>query len=184
VSGSVVPRSVVPGSVVPRSVVPRSDVLGSVAAVSDRARRPFWLHQLVEYIIGLILVAQGLQGPEPLVPAVVGGVVVLNAAVAIGPLGAFRLVPRRLHQVVDLVAIGVVVAAAIQPWIDVDVGTRAIMIGVAFVYGFVWIYSDFAERPARQHRRAAAAGARGEDLGRTAGRLAGNAVTAWRRRKD
>ena len=152
--------------------------------MSDRARRPFWLHQVVEYIIGLILVAQGLQGPEPLVPAVVGGVVLLNAAVAIGPLGAFRLVGRRLHRVLDLVAIGVVVAAAVQPWVDVDVGTRAIMIAIAVVYGFVWFYSDFAEKQARQQRRAAAAtGDRGEDLGRTAGRLAGNAVTAWRRRK-
>ena len=151
--------------------------------MSDRARRPFWLHQLVEYIIGLILVAQGLQGPEPLVPAVVGGVVLMNAAVAIGPLGAFRLVGRRLHRVLDLVAIGVVVAAAVQPWVDVDVGTRAIMIAIAVVYGFVWFYSDFAEKQARQKRRVAATGDRGEDLGRTAGRLAGNAVTAWRRRK-
>ncbi len=151
--------------------------------MSDRALRPFWLHQAVEYIIGLILVGQGLQGPEPLVPAVVGGVVLVNAAVAIGPLGAFRLVGRRLHRVLDLVAIGVVVAAAVQPWVDVDVGTRAIMIGVAVVYGFVWFYSDFAEKQSRKERRAAATGDRGEDLGRTAGRLAGNAVTAWRRRK-
>jgi hypothetical protein len=145
--------------------------------------RPFWLHQLVEYIIGLILVATGLQGPEPLVPAVVGGVVVLNAAVAIGPMGAFRLVGRRLHRVVDLFVIAFVVVAAVQPWVDVDVGTRAIMVAIAFVYGFVWFYSDFAEKQARQQRRAAATGDRGEDLGRTAGRLAGNAVTAWRRRK-
>lgn len=152
--------------------------------MSDRARRPFWLHQLVEYIIGLILVAQGLQGPEPLVPAVVGGVVLLNAAVAIGPLGAFRLVGRRLHRVLDLVAIGIVVAASVQPWVDVDVGTRAIMIAIAFVYGFVWFYSDFAEKQERKQRRAAMAkGDRVEDLGRTAGRFAGNAVTAWRRRK-
>jgi hypothetical protein len=151
--------------------------------MSGRARRPFWLHQLVEYIIGLILVAQGLQGPEPLVPAIVGGVVLFNAAVAIGPLGAFRLVGRRLHRILDLLAIGVVAVAAVQPWIDVDVGTRAIMIAIAVVYGFVWFYSDFAEKQARQQRRVAATGDRGEDLGRTAGRLAGNAVTAWRRRK-
>jgi hypothetical protein len=151
--------------------------------MSGRARRPFWLHQLVEYIIGLILVAQGLQGPEPLVPAVVGGVVLFNAAVAIGPLGAFRLVGRRFHRILDLVAIGVVVVAAVQPWVDVDVGTRAIMIAIAVVYSFVWFYSDFAEKQARQQRRAAATGDRGEDLGRTAGRLAGNAVTAWRRRR-
>ena len=152
--------------------------------MSDRAMRPFWLHQLVEYIIGLILVATGLQGPEPVVPAVVGGVVLLNAAVTTGPLSAFRLVGRRVHRVVDLVVIAFVFFAAVQPWVDVDIGTRAIVIGVAIVYAFVWFYSDFAEKQARQQRRAAAAtGDRGADLGRSAGRLAGNAVTAWRRRK-
>ena len=146
--------------------------------------RPFWLHQLVEYIIGLILVATGLQGPEPVVPAVVGGVVLLNAAVTIGPLSAFRLVGRRVHRVVVLFVIAFVFLAAVQPWVEVDIGTRAIVIGVAIVYAFVWFYSDFAEKQARRQRRAAmATGDRGEDLSRTAGRLAGNAVTAWRRRK-
>ena len=52
------------------------------------------------------------------------------------------------------------------------------------MYAFVWFYSDFAEKQARKERRASAAtGDRGVDLGRSAGRLAGNAVTAWRRRK-
>jgi hypothetical protein len=146
--------------------------------------RPFWLHQFVEYAIGLILVATGLQGPEPLVPAIVGLVVLLNAAVTIGPLSAFRLVGRRVHRVVDLVVIAFVLFAAVQPWVEVDIGTRAIVVAVAIVYAFVWFYTDFAEKQARRERRAAmATGERGEDLGRTAGRLAGNAVTAWRRRK-
>ena len=26
--------------------------------------RPFWIHQLVEYLIGVALVAQGLQSPN------------------------------------------------------------------------------------------------------------------------
>ena len=60
----------------------------------ERVRRPFWLHQAAEYLIGLVLVAQGLQSPTPLVPTLAGGVVIVNAAVVEGPLGAFRLVPR------------------------------------------------------------------------------------------
>jgi hypothetical protein len=151
--------------------------------MSDRARRPFWLHQLAEYVIGLILVGQGLQGPEPLVPALTGGVVLLNAAIAIGPLAAFRLVGRRLHRMLDVVVIAIVVLAAIQPWADVDVGTRAVMVGVAVVYAFVWFYSDFAEKAERTQRRAALAGERSEQIGRSAGRVAGSAVTAWRRRE-
>ncbi|MEJ7720363.1 MAG: hypothetical protein WKF58_07860 [Ilumatobacteraceae bacterium] len=39
---------------------------------SDRSRRPFWLHQLAEYLIGGMLVASGLQSPSPVVPAAIG----------------------------------------------------------------------------------------------------------------
>jgi hypothetical protein len=153
-------------------------------AASERARRPFWLHQVAEYLIGLILVAQGLQGPEPLVPALAGALVILNAAVAIGPVSAFRIVGRRTHRTLDLVVIAVVVAAALQPWVSVDVGTRGIMLAVAAVLAAVWFYTDFAERATRRERRAAAAGPRSEELGRSAGRLAGGVVSEWRRRNQ
>ena len=77
----------------------------------DRVLRPFWLHQAAEYLIGLVLVAQGLQSLDPVVPTLAGGLVILNAAVVDGPLGAFRLFSRRAHRIVDLVVIGVLVAA-------------------------------------------------------------------------
>jgi hypothetical protein len=42
---------------------------GSVTAMarpdSTRAKRPFWMHQLVEYVLGIVLIAQGLQSPTP-----------------------------------------------------------------------------------------------------------------------
>ena len=44
--------------------------------MAERAMRPFWIHQLVEYLIGLALVAQGLQEQDPTVPAVAGMLVV------------------------------------------------------------------------------------------------------------
>jgi hypothetical protein len=149
---------------------------------ADRARRPFWVHQLAEYVIALALISLGLQAPDPLVPCVVGGLILLNAAMTAGPLGAFALVPRRVHAGADVVLVGVVVAAAVQPWWSVDNATRAMMIGVAVVLGFVAFYTDFAERRERAARRAAAA-ERGERMGRSAGRLAGSAVSAWRQRR-
>jgi hypothetical protein len=149
---------------------------------ASRARRPFWIHQLAEYIIGLVLVSSGLQAPDPIVPCIAGGLVLVNAAVVAGPLGAFDLVPRRWHAVLDVVVIAVVVGAAVQPWWSVDNATRLIMVGAAVVLGFVTFYTDFAERRQRRDRRAAAA-ATGERVGRSAGRLAGTAVTAWRQRK-
>jgi hypothetical protein len=116
------------------------------------------------------------------VPAVVGGVIILNAAVVHGPLGAFDLLTRAQHRVVDLVVIGAVVVAAVQPWASVDGATRGIMLGVAAVLATVWFYTDYAERAQRRERRAQAA-VRGEEIGRGAGRLAAGAVTAWRNRR-
>jgi hypothetical protein len=146
--------------------------------------RPFWVHQAVEYVIGIVLVMQGLQGPEPLVPALAGGLIVLNAACTVGPLSAFRVFDRRTHRLIDIVVIVLLLVAAVQPWVSVDVGSRLILVAIAVVLGFVWFYTDFAERAARRDRRSQVAGNRGEDIGRRVGRLAGGAVTGWRRRQE
>ena len=42
----------------------------------EGAQRPFWMHQVVEYLIGLVLVGAAFQAPEPAVPAVMGAVVI------------------------------------------------------------------------------------------------------------
>jgi len=149
---------------------------------ADRARRPFWIHQLAEYVVALVLVSSGLQAPHPIVPCIVGGTVMLNAAVVAGPLGAFRLVPRRMHALFDIVLVAVILGASVQQWWSIDNATRTIMVGAAIVLGVVTFYTDFAERRERRDRRAAMV-ATGERVGRSAGRLAGTAVTAWRQRK-
>lgn len=143
--------------------------------------RPFWIHQLVEYVIGLALIAQGMQDPEPLVPTAAGVLVLVNAAAVRGPMGAFKLIGRRVHRWLDVV-VGVVVAAgAVQPWVPVEFTGRGIMLIMLVPLGFLWFYTDWAERPARRDRRAAAAaGGRGDQVGRTAGRLAGSAWVAGR----
>lgn len=148
----------------------------------DRARRPFWLHQAAEYLLGLVLVLQGLQMPEPVLPSAGGALVLLNAATARGPLGAFRLQSRSVHRVADLVVIGVLVAAAAQPFVDIDPASRGVMAVIAGVLAVVWWYTDYAARAARRARREAQAGPRSEELGRSAGRVAGNLVNEWKRR--
>ena len=52
--------------------------------MGERALRPFWIHQLVEYIIGLALIGQGMQDPQPLVPTAAGVLVLVNAAAVRG----------------------------------------------------------------------------------------------------
>jgi cation transport ATPase len=145
-----------------------------------RARRPFWVHQLVEYLIGIVLISAGIQSPEPAVLAVMGLIVMINAAVSIGPAGAFRLVNRKTHRVLDVVVMGLLVAAAVQPWFPID-GTGQLMLGaIAFVLFFVWFHTDFDTRDERKARRARQARPSSEDVGRQAGRLFGGGVNAVR----
>jgi hypothetical protein len=190
-------------------------------------KRPFWMHQIAEYIIAAVFIAQGLQSPTPVVPTVLGGLVLLNAACTKGGASAFRLIGRKLHRLLDLVVIGIIVVMAVQPVVSIDNSTRLIMGVLAFVIGFVWLGSDFSASVKREQSRTAATGARvagglrqvsaaatprktsstasasstastasptaskparqsgsrAEDVGRTAGRLAGKGVNMYRSRK-
>ena len=143
------------------------------------------MHQLVEYVLGGVLVAQGLQSPEPLAPAVAGVLVLLNAAtVRGGALSAFRVVSRATHRVLDLVVIAATAVLAVQPWIDVDAGARIVMVGIAVVLAFVWWQSSFAEKVRRD--AAAAVAAAGDDdrsiqIGRKAGRFVGDGINLAKR---
>jgi hypothetical protein len=149
--------------------------------MGERALRPFWMHQFVEYIIGLALIGQGMQDPAPLVPTAAGVLVLVNAAAVRGPLGAFKFIGRGVHRWLDLLVGAAIVAAAVQPWAEVEVTGRGLMLLMLLPLGFLWFYTDWAERPGRRERRVARATGKGDDLGRTAGRLAGSAYVAGKR---
>jgi hypothetical protein len=143
------------------------------------AKRPFWMHQVVEYILGGAMVAAGLQSPTPLVPSVLGALIMLHSAITVGPLSAFRVLDRRVHRVVDVAVIATEVAAGVQPWINLDSGTRIVVVGIALVHLFVWWNTSFATRV--KSRPVSAEGGRSTEIGRIAGRLVGNGVNAVRR---
>ena len=167
-------------------------------------RRPFWMHQIVEYIIGIALVAAAVQQLQPKVPALLGLVIILNAAIAKGAAGAFRVVGKRTHRIFDLVVIALLVAGAVQPWFSINNVGRFMLGGFAFVMFFVWFHTDFTERVPRPKPAAApkappknthdtaghTAGdtardtVTSEDIGRGAGRLVGNGVNSLKRWKD
>lgn len=149
--------------------------------MGDSSKRPFWMHQLVEYILGGSLIAAGLQSPTPVVPSVLGGIVMVHSAVTVGPLGAFRVLRRGLHRYIDIAVIVLEVAAALQPWIELDPGTRALVVGIAFVHLFVWWNSNYTMRV--KSPRVSAEGGRSTEVGRIAGRLVGNGVNAVRRQR-
>lgn len=162
-------------------------------------KRPFWMHQLVEYILGGALVASGLQSPTPVVPAVLGGLIMLNAALTKGSLCAFRAYGRGVHRVIDIVIILLGFAALAQPWVEFDIGTKAVVAAIMTVMVVVFFGSSYAERAAKSKGPAAASppadagaagssssastGDRATDIGRTAGRVVGsgvNVVRKWR----
>jgi hypothetical protein len=149
-------------------------------ARTDRVLRPFWLHQAAEYLVGIVVVAMGLQTPKPAVPVLAGGLVLLNAALVDGPLGAFRLFSRRGHRVADLFVIAALLLGAAIPVLGADATARAVMAVGAVVLAVVWWNSAFETRASRRQTAAATAGTdppakvdRSQAIGRSAGRMAG-----------
>lgn len=154
--------------------------------MAEAGKRPFWMHQIVEYILGGALVASGMQSVTPLVPAVLGGLIMLNAALTKGALGAFRAYGRALHRTFDIAIIVLSLVAVGQPWLEVDAGTRIIILAITTVQIVVFFGSSYAERqrkvaPAPGAGDAGKTGDRSTDLGRSAGRIAGSGVNAVRK---
>lgn len=160
--------------------------------------RPFWMHQIVEYIIGASFVSTAIASSTPVIPVVIGGIILVNTAVAIGPAGAFRLVHRQVHRVIDVVIMVLIVVASVQPVVEVQNSTRVLMLALALVMAFVWWNSDFAVREERKQRRrsstaglsaarsagqAAAARPDSQELGKAAGRSAAGTYLAAKRLK-
>jgi hypothetical protein len=56
-----------------------------------------------------------------------------------------------------------------------------VLLVIALPFAFLWWYTDWSERSARKQRRIDQAGTKGDDFGRSAGRLAGNAYVAGKR---
>jgi len=149
--------------------------------MSDRAQRPFWIHQLTEYLIGFALIVFGFQDTDPTVPAVAGIVVLVNGAIVRGPFGAFKAVGRGLHRYLDLGIMAFLVGAAVQPWFPVSQLGRLVLVGVVIPFAFGWWYTDWAERSGRKQRRSGQAGAGSEEIGKTAGRYAATGYLAAKR---
>jgi len=152
----------------------------------ERVQRPFWTHQLVEYLLGIGLISAAVQMPQPAVPAVLGLVIILNAAIAKGAAGAFRLAGKRVHKQLDVVVMLLLIAGAVQPWVSIDNTSRFLLGGVAFVLWFVWFHTDFTEKAPKAVRKAAAEAGRpsSEAIGRGAGRVVGGGVNSLKRWKD
>ena len=111
----------------------------------ERSGRPFWLHQIAEYVIGGVLIASAWYSPEPAVQAVLGGLVIANAAFADGPVGAFRVIGHTLHKWIDVGIMVLLLAAAFQGWVGVGTTGRIALPLMSAALFVLWLNTDFDE---------------------------------------
>jgi hypothetical protein len=79
-----------------------------------RVRLPLWIHQLVEYLLAVLIVTQSINaGKASTFMAVTGGLLFLLAATTDASMGGLRWIPPQVHRMLDLVVIGALVAAPI-----------------------------------------------------------------------
>ncbi len=141
-------------------------------------KRPFWMHQLVEYVLAVCLVFAGAHSPNPAVPCISGGLIALNAAVVDGPWSAFHSVPRWLHRFFDwAIALGMLIAGIFFGRLF-DSSSRSVTLLMAFVVAFVAWRSDYTKKPKRAP--VSMEGGRHVEVGRMAGRGAATTVNLAR----
>ena len=107
----------------------------AVDEVLPRPRRHLWVVQLIEYTIGFAIAWTAARAQEPLSPALVAAAVIANAAIVRAPLSAFRVTSARVHR-----ALGIFLSAgalALAIFLDVDAGTKALLVISAVAEGFV-----------------------------------------------
>ena len=150
------------------------------------AKLPFWIHQIIEYGIGALLVFQAIQSPRPVIPLLAGLVVVLLAATADGPAGCFRIVPRPFHRILDIVVAVGLIACAVILGSDMGAAGQILLILGALALGVLTLRSDYRPKAVRRTQRPAATEVgsdRAEAIGRGAGRLAARGVQQYRKRR-
>ena len=98
---------------------------------------PFSIHQVAEYLIGLGLIAQAVQGSKSLLPIVFGAAVLLSAALTDGPLAGWKTVSRPAHKVVDIVLASSPSLLAVLPWSGADASGRAVLLIAAALLGML-----------------------------------------------
>jgi hypothetical protein len=130
------------------------------------------LHQLAEYIVGGAMLPSGQQSPKPLIPAIVGSLILLNTAIVDAPFGGFRLVGRRLHRILDYIVLGIATVACAAP--GMDVATRLVQILIVIVLAVVVWRTDYsAPKPKVKQPLSATPEGKADEIGRFAGHTAG-----------
>ena len=139
---------------------------------------PYWMHQLIEYLLGLLLLFEAARLKHPLLPAIAGVAIVLLGAMGDAPLSAFRTVRRPVHRTVDLVVGVVLLALGLVLWRSG--GGAAMLVVVAVLLLILTWRTNYRPKGPKTPLRERLPDAR--MAGRLAGRATGKVVIAGRSR--
>ena len=151
-----------------------------MATDTSKPKRSFWMHQLAEYLIGAAMVGSGLQSPSPLVPSLLGALIIVNTAIVDAPFGAFRVVGRRTHRILDFVVLGAIVVGALLP--GIDAATRLIILALGAILAVVVFGTNYGAKALAEGKASVGEGGRSEDIGRYAGRLTAKGIQATKKK--
>jgi hypothetical protein len=147
---------------------------------------PFWVHQLMEYALGLALLLQAPHADLPLVLLAAGAGVIILAGTAKGPLAAWRGVNRRTHRRLDIASAVVAIVVAVVFWSRLGVTSGGTIVVVALFLLLLASSVDVRERPPRTWPGRGSMPSLpkdSEEVGRAAGRVVVKGVQAYRNRK-
>ena len=114
---------------------------------------PFWVHQVVELLLGMLLLIQGARTEEHTALLFgLGGLLLLLTLCSEGGLGAWPWIGRRLHRVLDLVA---ALVLALSPLLLGFDDVFAVVVVEAAALAMVWLAlrTNWKVRAKRQPRR-------------------------------
>jgi hypothetical protein len=158
-----------------------------VPAAEPTPKLPFWIHQIVEYGLGLMVMFQAIHAEDKVLPVIAGLVVMLIAATADGPAAAFPFVPRPVHRILDIVVVALAVVATVAPS-SADSTARFLFALVAVALAMLVWRTNYRPKPPRRRRVAPegppmSRGQKAEQYGRVAGRIVGRSVRNYRDRQ-
>jgi uncharacterized membrane protein YhaH (DUF805 family) len=121
------------------------------AGPQPTGRVPFWIHQLVELLLGILLLVQGARtGEHTAVLVTLGVLLLLLALCSEGALAAWPWISRRMHRVLDFVAAAVL--ALVPLFLGLDHLLPIVILEVAAA-AMVWLALRTEWRPPTRSRR-------------------------------
>jgi hypothetical protein len=129
--------------------------------VGDRAQNgpnatgaalPFWVHQVVELLLGALLLLEGARsGQHTAVLVGFGGALLLLSLMSDGALGVWPWIGRRVHRIVDF---GFAAVLAVSPLVLALDRVLPIVVLEAAAAGLVWLAVSTKWAGARRRRAA------------------------------